>query len=144
MTLQHNSLKPRQKRRPIPISLTPLIDVVFMLLIFFMLASGFDKIRSIEMALPASEGVSSSARQPAIILVQGEEKYQIRPKAHGWNRSYGLDELQPFLIRQGVSSVLIETGPRAVAQDLTRLLDRLKAMDLQRVSLLPFDEKANE
>lgn len=45
----------RARRRAL-ISLTPLIDVVFILLVFFMLASSFADWRAIDLTQPASEG----------------------------------------------------------------------------------------
>lgn len=60
--------RPRRKSRAI--SLTPLVDVVFILLVFFMLASSFLDWRSIEMKLPAPgmSGVGSTR-----VLVVGIE-----------------------------------------------------------------------
>ena len=52
--------KPRRRRSPI--SLTPLIDVVFILLVFFMLASSFLDWRSITLAAPSAEAYGISAK----------------------------------------------------------------------------------
>jgi len=70
------------RRRPsVEISLTPLIDVVFILLIFFMLASSFLDLRAIELktaklgnaAVAASEGsVMVKLRADGDYLVSGE------------------------------------------------------------------------
>lgn len=56
---------PRTRRHLI--SLTPLVDVVFILLIFFMLASSFNDWRSFNMALPV-RGVAADIPQDPIIL----------------------------------------------------------------------------
>nr|WP_319248932.1 biopolymer transporter ExbD [uncultured Celeribacter sp.] len=60
---------PRVKRRP---SLTPMIDVVFLLLVFFMLASRF----GMDMQLPLTVGGTSStpySGPPRLVQVEAEE-----------------------------------------------------------------------
>ena len=52
-----------QKKRPL-ISLTPLIDVVFILLVFFMLASSFLDWRSIDLSTPAAAEAARGWKAP--------------------------------------------------------------------------------
>ena len=70
--------RPQGRRRPL-ISLTPLIDVVFILLVFFMLASSFLDWRSIDLnapaqaaAGPALEGALLVEIHPDRLLLSGE------------------------------------------------------------------------
>ena len=70
--------QPQGRRRPL-ISLTPLIDVVFILLVFFMLASSFLDWRSIDLnapaqaaAGPALEGALLVEIHPDRLLLSGE------------------------------------------------------------------------
>lgn len=44
----------RSSRKPLSLQLTPLIDVMFILIIFFMLTSSFMKVESLELNLPSS------------------------------------------------------------------------------------------
>ncbi|MFP8966067.1 ExbD/TolR family protein [Pokkaliibacter sp. CJK22405] len=44
----------RQRQEEISLNLTPLIDVVFLLLIFFMISTTFEKDRPLELTLPSS------------------------------------------------------------------------------------------
>ena len=47
----------RQLRRPeVSINLTPLIDVVFLLLIFFMVSTSFSELTQLVVDLPEAEG----------------------------------------------------------------------------------------
>ncbi len=55
------------RRKRSLISLTPLIDVVFILLIFFMLASNFLQFRSFELSA-AGPGVSRSERPSGLVV----------------------------------------------------------------------------
>lgn len=66
-------LASKQARRKNIISLTPLIDVVFILLVFFMLASSFMDWHTINLdtAPAASKAVAES--EPLVIAVRGDE-----------------------------------------------------------------------
>ena len=49
----------RTSRRKLNLPLTPLIDVVFILIIFFMLTTSFMRIESLELLLPSAGKVKS-------------------------------------------------------------------------------------
>ena len=54
------------------ISLTPLIDVVFILLIFFMLASSFLDWRSVDLSVTSGMGTAESADQAILIDLRAD------------------------------------------------------------------------
>lgn len=60
------------RRRRSPISLTPLIDVVFILLVFFMLASSFLDWRTIEMNAPARAGAGAAMEGALLVELRGD------------------------------------------------------------------------
>ena len=60
----------RQLRRPeVSINLTPLIDVVFLLLIFFMVSTSFSELTQLVVDLPEAEGSSASADNGLLLTV---------------------------------------------------------------------------
>ena len=60
----------RQLRRPeVSISLTPLIDVVFLLLIFFMVSTSFSELTQLVVDLPEAEGAPASADTAVLLVV---------------------------------------------------------------------------
>jgi len=61
--------EPRRRRNLI--SLTPLIDVVFILLVFFMLASSFLDWRYVTMDTPAARTAALPSDVPPLVLVVG-------------------------------------------------------------------------
>jgi len=62
------------------VSLTPLIDVVFILLVFFMLASSFSKWKSIELAVGSIETVSNDLPEQSVIEVNFNANYVLDGK----------------------------------------------------------------
>ncbi len=60
----------------VEVNLTPLIDVVFLLLIFFMVTTTFDKDAKIKINLPTSENATASASKlPLEVIIDGQGKY---------------------------------------------------------------------
>ena len=60
----------RQLRRPeVSINLTPLIDVVFLLLIFFMVSNSFSELTQLVVDLPEAEGTPASADTALLLVV---------------------------------------------------------------------------
>lgn len=58
----------RRKRPPLEITLTPMIDVVFLLLIFFMVTTTFNRQSEIKINLPEAQGDEAEAAEKMIIL----------------------------------------------------------------------------
>ena len=60
----------RQLRRPeVSINLTPLIDVVFLLLIFFMVSTSFSELTQLVVDLPEAEGTPASTDTSVLLVV---------------------------------------------------------------------------
>jgi biopolymer transport protein ExbD len=65
------------RRRPAGIRLTPLIDVVFILLVFFMLASSFVDWRGFDLGLPAADATPDPAIDAVIVTVDETGRYRL-------------------------------------------------------------------
>ena len=60
----------RQLRRPeVSINLTPLIDVVFLLLIFFMVSTSFSELTQLVVDLPEAEGAPANNGSALLLVV---------------------------------------------------------------------------
>ena len=60
----------RHLRRPeVSINLTPLIDVVFLLLIFFMVSTSFSELTQLVVDLPDAEGAPANADTAVLLVV---------------------------------------------------------------------------
>lgn len=68
----------RQPRETEGVNLTPLIDVVFLLLIFFMVSTTFTKETHLSVDLPEAEGqVSTQSSEEVEILISAEGDYSV-------------------------------------------------------------------
>ncbi len=71
------NLRPRPRER-IEINLTALIDVVFLLLIFFMVSTTFDRFSELQIQLPEADGeVSESQPELLELVIDAEGRYYI-------------------------------------------------------------------
>jgi biopolymer transport protein ExbD len=109
-------------RRQSRLSLTPLIDVIFLLLLFFMLTSTFSRYSEISLAGGGSGEVGQATRPDVILSVtEGELKLNgtREPLASVADR---LEELK----EAGAERLLIIVGPDAVAQDFVSVMAEVK------------------
>lgn len=123
---------PRQRRRAL-ISLTPLIDVVFILLVFFMLASSFLDWRAIHLTAPgravagtSMEGVMLIEIRPEGLRLSGE---RISLEALGSHVAKRVSERPD-------QRVLVRPEPGVSLQQAVQVLDRLAVAGVTRMSLI--------
>ena len=81
----------RRQGQEVAINLTPLIDVVFLLLIFFMVATTFTKQTHLSIQLPEA-GVQASEAVPAWIEVTVTRQGEYRVNFHSTNGSGGSEQ----------------------------------------------------
>ena len=73
---------PHNRRRDPELNITPLIDVVFLLLIFFMVSTTFDKQAELNIELPEASGKVTPSEQFKIeIGIDGEGRYFINKRS---------------------------------------------------------------
>ena len=71
-------MKFRQVRRELPaLNLTPLIDIVFLLLIFFMVTTSFSRETRVLVSLPEASGSAENAAESIEVLVDRVGGYSI-------------------------------------------------------------------
>lgn len=122
---------PEAPRGSVRISLTPLIDVVFILLVFFMLASSYIDWRVISLGTGGS-GVSASAQAPVRLVLQedgslllGEASLELADVAAQLSRDSG-QEFPP---------VVLQPAPGVDLQAAVAVLDRLASDGISQLSL---------
>lgn len=125
------------------VDLTPMIDVVFQLIIFFMFTSQFGEIRRSEIDLPREQGEEEPIpQQPAMIVdltADGQYLFESKPMS--------LLEIER-IAASGLASasdaspfdVLVRPDRNAPAVHLDRLLLRLSNVGVQRWKLATVEQ----
>ena len=67
----------RKSTSNILVDLSPLIDVVFLLLIFFMVSTTFKNDSGLDLTLPGSSGKGSVKSETLVVLIDKQEKFHI-------------------------------------------------------------------
>lgn len=124
------SKRPRKRHL---ISLTPLIDVVFILLVFFMLASSFLNWRAIELDAPRRAGASAGMTGAMLVEVRSGGTRLA-------GQSIAMDELVARLNERLNSDpeqrVLVKPAEGVALQRAIDVLDRLEETGVSNLSLI--------
>ncbi len=123
-------------KRPTPeIGMTPLIDVVFILLIFVVLAANFERIRGLKVELPTAESVQASPKKPLILTVGKRGQYQVD----------GQDVTKQALpstlqkLRKQHKDLVVRADSKVALQHAVFVLDLAAKLQFQSVSLAAAD-----
>ena len=127
-------------RREAGIEITPLIDVVFLLLIFFMVSSNFVQKQAVSVTLPKSEAATASVSNTIEIALDTSGTYFVAGERVGSERDQLLNALRSVvgsLDAQALSQqpVEIRADASATHQSVVRALDVCATLGLVRVSL---------
>lgn len=107
-----------------PIRLTPLIDVVFILLLFFMLSSRMEPMGLLQLETPPPGSGSESDEPPA--------ELHITDDGLEWNGSaIDADALKDKLATYDRDTVVLKTGSSVPLSEFTQWLGRIEAADLE-------------
>ena len=116
---------PRSPRRAL-VSLTPLVDVVFILLIFFMLASSFNDWSGLRMSLPPPGIQSDEDSNPVILTLSSDRNVLFEG-----NLFAGQDLALPLgvAIRANPDRpIIVRVAPNVSLQDSIDLLDLIDGL----------------
>ena len=119
-------------RRP-RISLTPLIDVVFILLVFFMLASSFMDWRAIDLNPPAATGAGGGMEGAVLVELRADG---LRLGGTSVARSELAEQVAERLDGRPDAPVLVRPGDGVTVQDTVSLLDILAPVAADRLSVI--------
>lgn len=121
----------RARTRRRKLSMTSLIDVIFLLLLFFMLTSTFSKFSEVELSAGGSGTVAPSETPPLFL--------QLKENTIGLNgQDVSLDALAESSLSEAEDGavVLVSLGAQVDSQRLTDLLVVLRRLPKLRVTVL--------
>lgn len=129
------NLRP-QRRDDVELNITPLIDVVFLLLIFFMVSTTFERESQISITLPeASEEYTETKADSIEIAIDAEGRVYINEQS--------LLNSQPSTIREAMRdaltdmedpSVIISADAKVTHQLVVRVMDAARQLDLVKIT----------
>jgi biopolymer transport protein ExbD len=124
-----------QPKRKNAISLTPLIDVVFILLLFFMLTSSFVPWRIVDtpLSVPSDTPVNNEEKDNVIMtLKQNNDQVWVNDHAIGFSDQVAI---QALVLEHSEGVFVIKAEDGVTLQTLLHLADRLKLNGAKTVSI---------
>lgn len=132
-------VKERKHLRAVP--LTPLIDVVFLLVVFFMLTSSFVITESLELALPSVKEVKTTSPKDAPIVLRMQMDGSLKVN----NQRIIPEALQSTLesLMEGDASrrIVLFSAPGITIQDLVGVVDQIYMAGGRNISVLDAEGK---
>ncbi len=123
------------KRRRSVISLTPLIDVVFILLLFFMLASNFSQERSLSIISQSNSSTAVVETEIDRASVRFEQINDILLDGIRYSQADFLNSLSVRLKDDTELLVSISVGDSVDVQSLLDLISMMKSIGVMRISM---------
>ena len=115
------------------VSLTPLIDVVFILLVFFMLASTFTDWRSLQLSVPADASAPADDTESPLVVRVGAEELRLNDERV--SLEVVGERLGDALARDPDRIVIVRPGDDVRLQRLVTVVEGLYAVGGSRISL---------
>lgn len=127
----------RSRQEAVDVNLTPLIDVVFLLLIFFMVTTTFTRETQLQINLPDSQSTAVAETNPPIeILIDQNGTYAVNGKVLIKHDINSLKQaLRLEVERLGTSSVVITSDANGKTQFFITALDAVGQLGLVNISI---------
>ncbi len=118
------------------VNLTPLIDVVFLLLIFFMVSTTFDKNSELKINLPEASANENVEQNKMIIMIDTEGNFYINSKRlKNQSAELLLVELHRLIGSKKETPVIIQSDAKSPVQSLVTAMDIVGQMGLTHLSI---------
>ncbi len=138
----------KSKRLGIRIDMTPLVDVAFLLLTFFMLTTSMSRPQTMEINLPPDD-VKVEIAESNLITLRVNDKGEVF-----WNLGIETPEKIEFtklrgFIRERAQAntklvTLVKIDPKAKYEIMVNIMDELNQADMQRFSVARMTERDQE
>lgn len=126
-----------RRRHPVEANLTPLIDVVFLLLIFFMVSTTFTHENQLRINLPEAEAEPAESEQQQVNLtILADGSYQVNGSALA-NRDIGtlMAALESVAGDDREQPVVISADGETSHQSVVRAMDAAGRLGLTRIRI---------
>lgn len=121
----------RRQRGNLKPDLTSLIDVVFLLIIFFMISTTFNNYGSIPIELPSSQIENKQEKKPVEIIIDKNGVFYI--STEGKNREVLLEDIPSYL--GGIKEVTISADRDIKYQTIMDVMTKAKENHVDNIGL---------
>jgi len=127
----------RQNREELSLNLTPLIDIVFLLLIFFMVSTTFTKENHLSINLPEAEGeVADAPNQIGEVVIERHGQYSLNGQALISNKLLTLKQAIEKVSKGDRNMPFIITADAATPHEsVVRAMDAAGQLGFSRLSI---------
>lgn len=126
----------RAPKEPVDINLTPLIDVVFLLLIFFMVSTTFNRDSELSIELPAAAAEATQRQADAIdVAIDAQGRFYVNGRQ--------LVNTQSKTVRQALASaaagngsppIIISADAKTAHQAVVQIMDAARELGFLRLT----------
>ena len=109
--------------------MTPMIDMVFILLIFVLVAASFVKVAEMEVTLPASAVSQTVSEDPIVVEITASGTYKINDEFHQ------LDEIIQQLAQLDGRQILVAADKTSQTRYLIDFLEQSKAAKITNLKV---------
>ncbi len=135
-------MKLRQRRRePVLVDITPLVDVVFLMLIFFMVSTSFSVSNTLKLDLPASHATQQNRKAEQVVIsidAQGQLYVQEEPVADAdlYRRILNISKGDPNM------PVVLRADGSSQHKRVVYVLDTLRELGMGKIGIatVPLDK----
>jgi biopolymer transport protein ExbD len=118
------------------INLTPLIDVVFLLLIFFMVSTTFDTTSQLKIKLPeASQNETRKAQDPLHLMIDAKGQFFLNARELTSQNSEALYFAIQRVLRGSDRPIVIQSDAGSPVQSLVTAMDVVARLGMTQVSI---------
>ncbi len=141
------NLRPNHKEENVEVNLTPLIDVVFLLLIFFMVSTTFDRHAAMKVSLPeAATKATQQQNEPLVLSIDAKGNYFINERQIV---NQQLDTLKRAILKTLAehnldvkdASLVLRADANTPHQSVVRAMDAASQIGLSKLSIATIESK---
>ena len=115
----------------IKINIIPLIDIIFLMLVFFMLATNFSENKEVSFSIPKEINELNDIQENLIIKIISDDYFIFKTKVSSENIE---EKIQNLWRNKEYQNIIILNDNKSRIQELINILDILKKNNIEAVS----------
>jgi biopolymer transport protein ExbD len=133
------------RREELELNITPLIDIVFLLLIFFMVSTTFQKESELRVQLPEATRQAQPPSEPLEIVISAEGQYAVGGRELSDNRlATVVEALERVAGDDRDQPLVVRADARTPHQAVVRAMDAAARLGLRNLSIATAREPQSE